>query len=288
MTPLPAHLRAVVEPLVDALAAVDGVRAVALGGSRARATARPDSDVDLALYYREQAPPDLDALRAAAARADPDAAPTGCYAWGPWVNGGAWLHTAAGRVDLLYRNLDQVERVLAEAAAGRVEWDFHQQPTHGFHNVIYLAETAVCVPLRDPAGVLTALKARLRAYPEPLRAAIVAMHGWGAEFTLSHARGAAARGDVYNAAGCATRALGHLTQVLYALNRVYFISDKGALEAIDAFARRPDGYADAVRALLAAPGATPAALTATIERLAGLVAAVLALAGELYRPPFRL
>ncbi|MEU1843426.1 nucleotidyltransferase domain-containing protein [Micromonospora sediminicola] len=51
--------------LVDRLCAVDGVVAVALGGSRARGDHRPDSDWDLGLYYRGE--PDLAALRAVAA-----------------------------------------------------------------------------------------------------------------------------------------------------------------------------------------------------------------------------
>src|SRR5215469_10189657 len=36
----------------DALARLPGVRAVALGGSRAAGTAQPDSDWDFAVYYR--------------------------------------------------------------------------------------------------------------------------------------------------------------------------------------------------------------------------------------------
>ena len=35
------------------LAALPGVRAAALGGSRASGTARPDSDWDFAVYYRD-------------------------------------------------------------------------------------------------------------------------------------------------------------------------------------------------------------------------------------------
>ncbi|MGC4867075.1 nucleotidyltransferase domain-containing protein [Micromonospora sp. DT53] len=38
--------------LPDRLCAVDGVVAVALGGSRARGEHRPDSDWDLGLYYQ--------------------------------------------------------------------------------------------------------------------------------------------------------------------------------------------------------------------------------------------
>ncbi|MEU2631282.1 nucleotidyltransferase domain-containing protein, partial [Kitasatospora sp. NPDC007106] len=53
--------------LAAALAAVDGVVGVCLGGSRARGTHRPDSDTDLGLYYR--GPLDTGALRELAARA---------------------------------------------------------------------------------------------------------------------------------------------------------------------------------------------------------------------------
>ena len=38
--------------LAARLVAVDGVVGVLLGGSRARGTHRPDSDVDLGVYYR--------------------------------------------------------------------------------------------------------------------------------------------------------------------------------------------------------------------------------------------
>jgi len=38
--------------VIDRLRRVDGVAAIVLGGSQARGTATPHSDVDLALYYR--------------------------------------------------------------------------------------------------------------------------------------------------------------------------------------------------------------------------------------------
>lgn len=52
-----AHL----EEMASALVAVEGVEAVALGGSRTRGTHQPDSDFDLGLYYR--LPLDLVGLR---------------------------------------------------------------------------------------------------------------------------------------------------------------------------------------------------------------------------------
>jgi hypothetical protein len=47
----PAWVNEICERVAARLASVDGIRAVALGGSRARGTAREDSDIDLALYY---------------------------------------------------------------------------------------------------------------------------------------------------------------------------------------------------------------------------------------------
>ena len=74
---------------------------------------------------------------------------------------------------------------------------------------------------------------------------------WNAEFTLLHARGFAARGDVVNTAGCLTRVAACLVQVLFAFNRRWFVSDKGALEAIaDGFVA-PAGFDNELAALLA-------------------------------------
>src|SRR5262249_12295785 len=52
------------------LSAIPGVRAVVLGGSRARGTAMPESDVDLALYYEPDEPPAHAALDALACELD--------------------------------------------------------------------------------------------------------------------------------------------------------------------------------------------------------------------------
>lgn len=71
---------------------------------------------------------------------------------------GARIHTAAGKVDFLYRNLDQVERTIREAAHDIIRYDYNQQPTYGFYSVIYLAETQICVPLYDPEAHLSRLK----------------------------------------------------------------------------------------------------------------------------------
>lgn len=96
------------ERVVAGLAPLEGIRAVVLGGSRARGTAREDSDIDLALYYDSRAPFALKDLDAAARELD-DRHVAGLMtpfgAWGAGVDGGGWLLIGARHVDLLYRDL---------------------------------------------------------------------------------------------------------------------------------------------------------------------------------------
>jgi Nucleotidyltransferase domain len=104
-----------VEYLAARLAAVPGVVAVTLGGSRATGTAVEGSDWDFGLYYRGGLDPaDITAL----GWPGRVFAPGG---WGSIVNGGAWLTVAGAKVDLIYRDLDEVLRWTAAAEDGRFE-----------------------------------------------------------------------------------------------------------------------------------------------------------------------
>jgi hypothetical protein len=104
-----------VEHLAAHLAAIPGVVAVTLGGSRATDTAVEGSDWDFGLYYRGRLnPADIVAL----------GWPGRVFAPGEWgriVNGGAWLTVDGIKVDLIYRDLDEVLRWTAAARDGRFE-----------------------------------------------------------------------------------------------------------------------------------------------------------------------
>ncbi len=286
MIKLPDDKQALLDDLLPRLTGVPGVVAVVIGGSLARGTARPDSDLDLALYYHAAAPFDLAPIRAIAQHSSVDGTPTvtDFYQWGAWVNGGAWIQTRAGKVDFLYRSIEQVRRTIDEARAGQTHTDYEQQPTFGFHSTIYLAETHDCVPLYDPDGVIADLKAAVATYPPALKAHLITGCLWSAEFTLYHAQGFAATGDGYNTVGCITRMLYKLTHVLYALNETYFAGDKRSQAKIAAFALQPDGYLADVEALLRHPGTDLTASVAEVERL---WRGVKALADD-YAPTWRL
>ncbi len=288
LTRLPEAKRPVVRDLVRRLAGTSGVLAVVLGGSYASGHAGPVSDVDLALLYAEADPPDLASIRTVALAVSEDGAPTvtDLYDWGPWVNGGAWIHTPAGKVDLLYRNVDQVRRTIAKARRGIVERDYDQQPAFGFSSVIYLAEAAASVALHDPTGVVAALAAAVAEYPPALQAAVVEGSLASAEFTLANAPAFARRGDVLGTVGCLGRAAAALVQALFATNRSYFPGDKAAHALLPSLARAPEGFLTSVSDILACPGSSPAHLAGTVRAMRRLWGRVVELADPPYAPRF--
>ncbi len=233
----------VADDLVARLATVPGITAVVLGGSRARGSALPDSDLDLGLLYRDATPIDLAALQTIIEEVNDtlDVVPTPIGGWGPWVNGGAWLHIDGHPVDLLYRSIDRYDATIENAERGFAEHDYLQQPPYGFQSTIYLGEIDTCAPLHDPTDVVAILKSRVRPYPAVLRANLVAGYHWGATFTLQNAIKPAGRGDVYASVGCMSRAAAFLVQTLLAHAELYPVSDKGAL---DQLARFNTTYAD--------------------------------------------
>ncbi|MGO4533883.1 nucleotidyltransferase domain-containing protein [Leifsonia sp. 2MCAF36] len=169
--------------LVDQLATIEGVQAVALGGSRATGEARADSDWDLGVYYRgDFSPASVRALGYPGEVSE-------LGAWGGGVfNGGAWLTVDGTAVDLHWRDLDVVDRELADAAAGRMHIEplaFHLAGIPGY---ILLAELAI-------ADVLVGSLPR-PDYPQALRASAPAVWSGIGQLHVGYARSHAAAGRV--------------------------------------------------------------------------------------------
>ena len=226
--------------IVPVLAEVPGIAAIALGGSRARGTAIETSDHDVGLYFTAAVPLDTGALFQAVktfADAPETAEVTPIGGWGPWIVGGGWLVVGGRKVDLLYRNFDDVAKAIDACRAG--ENAIHYQPghPHGFSHAIWMGEVALCVPLHDPHSKLAALKAKTSPYPTPLRDALIERFQWEILFAIENAELAVTRGEQTHIAGCTYRALACLAQVLFALNGRYLINEKGALPEAAAFPR---------------------------------------------------
>ncbi|MFI0464747.1 nucleotidyltransferase domain-containing protein [Saccharopolyspora sp. 5N102] len=161
--------------VADRLAALPGVRAVSLGGSRAQGIHHADSDWDFAIYYRGSFDPqDLRDVGWPGEVSE-------LGEWGGGVfNGGAWLQIEGRHVDVHYRDLDVVEHELAEARAGRFEWQpllFHLA---GIPSYLVVAEMAINRVLH---GELPRPE-----YPDALREAAPAVWWGQASMGLAYAR----------------------------------------------------------------------------------------------------
>lgn len=260
--------------VAERLGRIDGVAAVALGGSWARDQAHPDSDIDLGIYYHPDRRPSIQALRVLADELDDGGRPvtvTDFGEWGPWVNGGAWLQVEGNKVDWLYRDIEVVRLAIDECRAGRPTVHYTPGHPHGFHNHMYLGEVHYCRPLHDPVGDLSALKSLTEEYPPLLKRALVEKYLWEAQFALDTAQKPASRGDVFHVAGSLFRCAACLVQVLFALNERYFVNEKGSVRVAESFDLHPAGLEDTVSSVLAQPGSNPEELSASVRRFEGLL-----------------
>lgn len=246
-----------------ACAALPEVVAVALGGSLASGAAGEGSDVDLYVYARVEPPlAAREPLLEGAPRAE-----LGNRAFEP---GDEWVDPASGRhLDVMYRTPsfaeDELDRVLVR-----------HEPRTGYSTALWHG-VRVGVPLVDPTGWYAALRARASApYPEPLAAAIVARNAPLLRRSLSsfthQLERAVARGDLVAVNHRVAALLASAFDVLFAVNRETHPGEKRLLAlAEQRCPRRPAGFAESVRALLAAAGSAGAEVVARADALAAAV-----------------
>lgn len=233
------------------LAELPGVRAVVLGGSRATATHRPDSDWDLGVYYRgSQRPLDPADLR----RLGYPGYVSEVGEWGPIVNGGAWLTVESTPVDVLYRDLETVEGWLRDAQDGRYEVLLQNGYVVGAPTYLPAGELAVCQPI---AGDL--------ARPSfPDRLAETAPERWKsrASVALMFAQDHARAGDAVCCTGMLSNAILCVAHARLAERREWVLNEKRLVQRADL---------DGAHLLLARAGKSASALEATVADVSDLL-----------------
>jgi predicted nucleotidyltransferase len=266
---------------------IDGVKAIVLGGSYAVGLATEKSDLDIGIYYSEQSHFDIEKIKTIANKFSNNDQPTvtGFYEWGPWVNGGAWINTAKGEVDLLYKNIDQILKAIDNAKNGIWENNFEQQPPYGFSSIIFLAETHSCIPLYDPENVISKLKDSVKQYPQKLKQSVVQQSLWSAEFTIWQAEKFAGKTDMYNTVGCLTRAMYSIVSTLFALNEIYPMGDKRAIETVDKTKNKPINFTNKINAILSCDKKS---LAENVRLLKLLFNETVELANGQYKPYYKL
>jgi len=243
-----------------ALAALPGVEAVTLGGSRAEGTHRPDSDWDFSIYYRGAFDPQ--SLRDVGW-------PGQVGGLGSWssvpdtvFNGGAWLEIAGRRSDVHYPHIDVVERVIEDAAQGRFTTEplwFHLARLPSYFAMAELATRRVL------SGSLPEV-----AYPDALRRAASASWWEQAEAEFGYARAyPAAAGRTTQCLGLVARAATCAGHAVLAARGLWVTNEKRLL------ARAGLAGLDDV---LAGAAAEPEALVAVVDRARSLCEQALAAA----------
>lgn len=222
-----------------------------LGGSRAAAAHRPDSDWHLGVYYRgSQRPLDPAGLR----RLGYAGYVSELGEWGPIVNGGAWLTVESTPVDVLLRDLDAVEGWLAEAQDGRFEVLSQNGYVVGAPTYLPVGELAVCQPI---VGNLPR-----PSFPE--RLAETAPERWKgrASVSLMFARDHARAGDAVCCTGMLSNAVLCVAHARLAERREWVLNEKRLVQRADL---------DHAHALLARAGETASGLEATVVDVSDLL-----------------
>ena len=202
----------------ERLARLPSVEAVMLGGSRARGTHGPESDWDFAIYYRD--PFDPQDLR--------DCGWEGVVSeiggWGGGVmNGGAWLNVDGRRVDVHYRDLNEVEHWCAEARAGRFQKELLMFYAAGIPTYVLMGELAT--------GIVLSGNLPEPEYPEAL--AREALRRWNTDAVLSLGYAASAlrsRGDLVVGLSNAARALIERAHAVLASRGQWVLNEKGIVD----------------------------------------------------------
>lgn len=273
------------ECLINDLKAIQHLKAIVLGGSYAEGMATETSDIDLGLYYDEKTPFNIEEIKQVikSYEIEPSIL-TDFYEWGPYVNGGAWINTQYGKIDLLYRNITQVKNIIEKSQNGDWENCYEQQPPYGFLSITYLAETEICIPLYDPQEIIKELKLTIHKYPQKLKKSIIAQSLWSAEFTIWHAESFAKQKDLYNLSGCLTRAVKNLINTLFAINEKYPLGDKRSLERLNKVTLKPQNLQSKIESILCIE---PADIQLNVKRIKLLFNEIKSLTDE-YIPLYKL
>ena len=209
-----SDLPAPVTELCARLTGIEGVEAVALGGSRAAGMVDAESDWDIGVYYR----------------GDIDLAPLVSYgevhspgSWGRIMNGGAWLSLGGIKVDVLLRDIDVVQYWTAKARQGVFEIDALLGYLAGVPTYSLMAELALN---RIVHGYLPSVG----TYPELLSSTGERRWLHHAEFSLAHAQMRAARGDTTGTVGQSAKAVLELAHAVACSRRAWIVNEKQLLE----------------------------------------------------------
>lgn len=201
--------------LVDHVASLPHVIAVTLQNPVPPATSAADRDWSFGVYYRETFDPQglMHLEGSVAAPGD----------WGRILNGGAVLTVAGRKVELHYRDLDEVRHWIRESEAGRFEVDTSHASVAGVPSYTLAAELALGTVVAGSLGDVI-------EYPASLAEGGAAHWRESAGSSLEHAGARAEHGDVAGVLAHLARASVEAAHARLCEARQWTINEKEILE----------------------------------------------------------
>lgn len=230
------HTQTVIDeclPLLKALA--KGRCAVTIGGSRGKRTADNRSDFDFRLFCDEivGAPRYWESEE-----------------WKPFAAVVDRWRAQGVNIDYCWvRSVGEIEAQLDAWLSGKIQPVEMVWTLWGYHLLTDIANQMV---IDDPDGLIAAWQARLTPYPRSLQTAIIAKHMGSLNYwrTDYHYRNKVERGDVVFLAGISARLVHDILQVLFAINRTYYVGDGNNLHYMADFAIQPSHFSERIGAIL--------------------------------------
>jgi hypothetical protein len=251
-----SHIQAVIDeclPLLKTLA--KGRYAVTIGGSHGKGISDVRSDIDFRMFCSE--------IVGAPKHRETEAWKLFRQAVDRWRTHG---------IDIDYcwiRTVSEIDAQLDAWLSGQPAPEEQVWTLWGYH---LLTDIANQVIIDDPDGLVAAWQARLTPYPRALQRAIIQRHMgslnyWRYDY---HYRAKVERGDVVFLAGIATRLVHDMMQVLFAVNKTYYVGDGYNLDYVTRFAIQPSAFAERIGDILY-PSQTEAMFTVQYEAIIRLI-----------------
>jgi hypothetical protein len=234
--PVPSQQDPILDRLVAEFRTIEGVAAIALGGSRSIGTSSAGSDYDVIIFSERDEALDREAVGRSLERFD-----------GEWSGGGDTKSLAEMSVDgrkceLFFRDMEVIGKAIEAARKGEIRRTFNPLHVVGFISTILVSYATYARPLWDPDGRLERLITSAFPYPEPLRERMLKTFMSEAKLALIHAGKVRSVQDIAHLMGLYARANAAWALVLFAANRRYPVIDKGGRQLVASFPLSPPNY----------------------------------------------
>lgn len=223
------------DDLIKALAAIEGVLGVGLGGSRGFGAADPDSDYDFVLFRDGGELITAESIQAAI---QPFADPGSMQASGDFVR----AETQGTKIEVFQKDLAIIRREIEMAEAGKFRWTTNPLFPHGDLStrlISHLIFTEICF---EKKSAVTALQAKATPLPLALKNSLVRHFIRQASYSLKHAEKVRKKEDLQNLVALVSGFIYFTNIVIFSLNNMYPILEKGAARIIPTLSCCPPEY----------------------------------------------